>query len=1296
MKLSTKLFLSSILLLLALPVWAQLPQGHYDAVNGMTTLWIDGDLEPAVRALTATSMLFESGIAWGAAVVALLVAILLIGMNIISTTNLQPAVRLAWLVLFLVVMSPKTNMMVANYYDANGMSNAGAVKFRQVDNVPALLAYTIGFFSYMSNGGTTAYETATQNVEPYTFGLSTGQSGVLAGGLSLYGSQGTWSPLKTLIALRRAFSTGGNTLVAANMAKAGRQCNWGSRWNETRNGSFMSVLTGKPQSGTTQIDVVDPQSGTKILTSMNCADAGKVITAQALAMATPKAGETVSDLAKTVATSNSNSFRGTSIAVGDYTRAIQNELNQLPAALASAAGGGRAGANDNPHSILAYAYQRAQATGGNFNPNEMAQLFSAGVAVDSASIQTALMMNRIAARCIYDADCEKSELVLGEALSATAVDAAGEASGYNATYQTFMTAMIVLFIYLTPTMMVIIIIRGVGNFKILGAYLTLLAWLALLKPINTIVGNYMQGRIIDSLYNMVLEKIQEGNTSALLSPAFTEKIFETIQKDILTGSTLMSTAGFGLFLLTGSIYIFTAIANRASMVGQNAVKEQLEAPRLDESPVINSNKMIEQSTATGGPIRDAHMLMGNADAQSGHSINLSSSQGMTEAAKASLSRKMGMMDADSRSVQWAQVDSNGITTSEGMTLNQNKDGSVSWNYSQKGDQVLKDGEQYAIAATGKGNVSGSIGLEAFGTGGKASMSGEIATTKGGKVDNSVSYTDSNGQTHSMNTSTSLADMQSLNTSFGSIDSSNINQAFTQTLSDMRDDQRSLETAANSTVSGGAQASIDAKHLSQIGLNDDRDSAMSQVALAASAAARFSGGVAEAIRQAADRGGNLGADVFQALHTASSGSTAEQLAATAALKAIYDTSHEQAAKPYSAMLESRMDVLTHTQSLTSENRSAIDSPISAADAQGIGRFGSNIDTGRLNGIQERMADGRAAGDNLGRTVRDHEKIMQHNMEARQKDMQEIMAINKTLRERAPSAKLADNLASGTAETLGELKKGNFGILLEGKGMLTSQTGSDYESGKNFALHPDTLKMMERKIELEERIKNYDPNDTTKTYDGAPVESIIGYTPSEQRDAPRIDTRDAPEPRTATAAAPAGSGPMAALKSLMVKGEGNYNTVNLGERHGSRAASRNLTDMTVAEIQRAQERREFNAVGRYQIIRSTFNDGVKALGLSGNEKFTPQLQERFFHDYLLKKAGGGDALAYLNGRHNDLNKAMVAMAKEWASFPVPYDMQGHVQPVKAGQSYYHGVQGNKAHLKINEVRMAMVAARNGSKT
>jgi hypothetical protein len=31
-------------------------------------------------------------------------------------------------------------------------------------------------------------------------------------------------------------------------------------------------------------------------------------------------------------------------------------------------------------------------------------------------------------------------------------------------------------------------------------------------------------------------------------------------------------------------------------------------------------------------------------------------------------------------------------------------------------------------------------------------------------------------------------------------------------------------------------------------------------------------------------------------------------------------------------------------------------------------------------------------------------------------------------------------------------------------------------------------------------------------------------------------------------------------------------------------------------------------------------------------------------------------------------MTAMAKEWASFPVPHAMQGHVQQVKAGDSYY----------------------------
>ena len=1293
-----------LLSLVSLPVWADgIPRNEVSLPQSMSTIWVLGDLEPVARALTWCALLFNSNsgsFAMGMMQVGVVFAVLFAVINVTTTGQLLTLRNLMMVFVFIICLGPSTTMYVANSYDSNGLRNSGAVRFKQVDNVPFAIGLALGTFSHLSHVLTDKIDTVTQTIPDANWTGNPAATGALAGGMNLYGNQGVFSPLKTLIGLRRVFAQGGNPLITANMARAARDCRtWRNRWDETRTKGFLNVLTAQQQAGETSIWVgADNDGGKRILTQMNCADAGKIIAAQSLAMTTPKPGKTTSDAAEILNVAQSTNISGLSNTTGQRAALVQSELDQLPTAAATAAGGSSS-ANENPHTLLAFAYQRASSQGGRFNPNEMAQFFTAGVAVDAASIQSTLILHHIANRCIGQGDtgCERAELMLGEALTTTAVDAAGEASSWANTYEKFTNFMMAFFVLFTVVMAPIVVVKGVKSFAILGMYLVLALWLFLIPPIQAGVGHFLQSALADELYNLVLEMVGSGNSLAVLSPQFTTRVFEEINKTILTGSTIMSSvSGLALLLLLGSPYVFSQIASRAGMVGQNAINEQTEAPRLDQSQVIGSNQMIEQSSM-GGPLMDAQRVMGNAEARAGHAINLSSSQGMTEAAQTSLARRMSMVDADSRSVQWAQVDSNGITTSEGMTLSQNKDGSLSWNYSQKGDQILKDSEQYAIAATGEAGINGSVGLQAFGTGAKATAAGGLSASKKGSVDNSVSYTDSNGQTHSMNTSTSLADVQSLNSSFGSMDSNNISQAFSQTVSDMRDDQKSLSTAANSTVVGGAQASIDARHLAQIGLNDDRDSAMNQVALATREAAKYNNGVADAIRNAVDRGGNLGADVFQPLHSASSsGSVAERMAATAALKAIYETSDAPAAEPYAAMLESRMDVLNYTQSINANNRAAIDSPINSADAQGVGRFGSPLDTGRLNGIENRLSVGRSASDNQGRTIRDHETVMRHNMEARQKDMQEIMEINKSLRERAPSVKLADNLLSNTAETLGELKKGNYDVLLKnhpGSLGLGSQAGTDYESGKNFALNPDTLSMMERKVELEERVKNYDPNDTTKTYDGASIESVLGHAPSKQHGGPRIDTSDVPA--APPAAMNTGSDSMTAIKQLMVKGEGNYNSVNLGQRHGSRAASRNLTNMTVAEIQQAQSRREFNAVGKYQIIRNTFADGVKTLGLKGHEKFTPQLQERFFHDYLMKKAGGGDALAYINGRHNNLDRAMVAMAKEWASFPVPYDMQGHVQPVKAGQSFYHGVQGNRAHLKVNEVRAAIVAARNGGK-
>ena len=99
----------------------------------------------------------------------------------------------------------------------------------------------------------------------------------------------------------------------------------------------------------------------------------------------------------------------------------------------------------------------------------------------------------------------------------------------------------------------------------------------------------------------------------------------------------------------------------------------------------------------------------------------------------------------------------------------------------------------------------------------------------------------------------------------------------------------------------------------------------------------------------------------------------------------------------------------------------------------------------------------------------------------------------------------------------------------------------------------------------------------------------------------------------------------------QGKGDYNAVNqIGTKGGhgvegysgdyNQLGGRNLTDLTVGEIMELQARRpgmsnsewirqgRLHAVGRYQFIRDTFAQVVRELGISPNERFTPELQDR----------------------------------------------------------------------------------------
>ncbi len=90
----------------------------------------------------------------------------------------------------------------------------------------------------------------------------------------------------------------------------------------------------------------------------------------------------------------------------------------------------------------------------------------------------------------------------------------------------------------------------------------------------------------------------------------------------------------------------------------------------------------------------------------------------------------------------------------------------------------------------------------------------------------------------------------------------------------------------------------------------------------------------------------------------------------------------------------------------------------------------------------------------------------------------------------------------------------------------------------------------------------------------------------------------------------------------------------------------------------------------------------MGLSGKEKFDPNLQDRMgFH--LLKRRGYEAFLA----KKISATEFGKRLAQEWASFPVLVDTKGSHRQIKRGQSYYAGDGLNRALLKPATVEEAL---------
>jgi hypothetical protein len=203
------------------------------------------------------------------------------------------------------------------------------------------------------------------------------------------------------------------------------------------------------------------------------------------------------------------------------------------------------------------------------------------------------------------------------------------------------------------------------------------------------------------------------------------------------------------------------------------------------------------------------------------------------------------------------------------------------------------------------------------------------------------------------------------------------------------------------------------------------------------------------------------------------------------------------------------------------------------------------------------------------------------------------------------------------------------------------------------------------------------------------------------APSADTA----PRTtalggALASSLTGNSPLA---DLISRGEsasaGNYNAANYdGGKKAYKAGEKDLTGMTIGDLQSAQTNKEIFAAGRYQIVPKTMKGAVEKLGLKSTDKFDEVMQDRIFNEYLtgVKRP---EIQSFLSGNKTaDIDAAVLSLAQEFASVGVPKAMDitddhGN-RKLSPGDGYYSGVGGNPkgtASITPEQARAALTRTR-----
>ncbi|MEM5298757.1 muramidase, partial [Burkholderia sp. JPY481] len=175
----------------------------------------------------------------------------------------------------------------------------------------------------------------------------------------------------------------------------------------------------------------------------------------------------------------------------------------------------------------------------------------------------------------------------------------------------------------------------------------------------------------------------------------------------------------------------------------------------------------------------------------------------------------------------------------------------------------------------------------------------------------------------------------------------------------------------------------------------------------------------------------------------------------------------------------------------------------------------------------------------------------------------------------------------------------------------------------------------------------------------------------------------------------------IGDIISGGEGGYESYNTGTNgvHGAVGHSYmtkpkgTVTGKTINEILATEHfsymnPARFYTTGKYQTIIPTLREGKARLGLTGDEKYDEDAQERMFSDFLIFHAGGGVLAKFIGQGVGTLDDAQYAASKEWASIAAPAGCRIKDGRISDGSlSYYEGANNHAYMPSTNRLRSTL---------